>query len=104
MSDFESLSHSRWNCKYHVVSVPKGGRKKELFGKMRKFLGRVFHELASEKSSKILEGHLLKDHVHMMVKIPPKYAVSSVIGYIKGKSAIAVARHFSGRKRNFNGE
>ena len=103
MSDFESLSHSRWNCKYHVVFVPKG-RKKELFGKIRKFLGSVFHELASEKSCKILEGHMLKDHVHMMINIPPKYAVSSVIGYIKGKSAIAVARHFSGRKRNFNGE
>ncbi len=103
MSDFESLSHSRWNCKYHVVFVPKG-RKQELFGKIRKFLGSVFHELASEKSCKILEGHMLKDHVHMMVKIPPKHAVSSVIGYIKGKSAIAVARHFSGRKRNFNGE
>ena len=103
MSEFESLSHSRWNCKYHVVFVPKG-RKKELFGKIRKFLGPVFHELASEKSCKILEGHMLKDHVHMMIKIPPKYAVSSVIGYIKGKSAIAIARHFSGRKRNFNGE
>ena len=102
MSDFESLSHSRWNCKYHVVFVK--GRKKELFGKLRKFLGSVFHELASEKSCKILEGHMLKDHVHMMVKIPPKYAVSSVSGYIKGKSAIAVKCHFSGRKRNFNGE
>jgi len=103
MSEFESISHSRWNCKYQFVFVPKG-RKKELFGKIRKFLGLVFHELASEKSCKILEGDMLKDHVHMMVKIPPKYAVSSVLGYIKGKSAIAVSRHFSGRKRNFNGE
>ena len=82
MSEFESLSHSRWNCKYHVVFVPKG-RKKELFGKIRRFLGTVFHELALEKRCKILEGHMLNDHVHMMIKIPPKHAVSSVIGYIK---------------------
>jgi putative transposase len=103
MSEFESLSHSRWNCKYHVVFVPKG-RKKELFGKIRRFLGSIFHEWALEKRCKILEGHMLNDHVHMMIKIPPKHAVSSVRGYMKGKSAIAVARHFSGRKRNFNGE
>ena len=103
MSDFESLSPSKWNCKYHVVFIPKC-RKKELYGKIRHFLGPVFHELAKEKNCKILEGHMVKDHVHMMIKIPPKYAVSSIIGYIKGKSAIAVARHFSGRKRNFNGE
>ena len=103
MSDFESLSHTKWNCKYHVVFIPKC-RKKELYGKIRQFLGPVFHELSNEKNCKILEGHMVKDHVHMMIKIPPKYAVSSIIGYIKGKSAIAVARHFNGRKRNFNGE
>ena len=103
MSDFESLSHTKWNCKYHVVFIPKC-RKKELYGKIRKFLGPVFHELAQEKGCKILEGHMVSDHVHMMVKIPPKFAVSSIIGYIKGKSAIAVVRQFVGRKRNFNGE
>ncbi len=95
MSEFESLSHSRWDCKYHLVFVPKG-RKKELFGKVRTFWGPVFHDLPADKGSKILEGHMLCDHVHMMIKIPPKYAVSSVIGYIKGKSAIAIARRFSG--------
>ena len=103
MSDFESLSHSRWDCKYHVVFIPKG-RKKELYGKIRKFLGPVFRELAGQKGCKIEEGHMVSDHVHMLIKIPPKYPVSSVVGYIKGKSAIAVARQFSGRKRNFNGE
>ena len=103
MSEFESLSHTKWNCNDHVVFIPKC-RKKELYGKIRQFLGPVFHELANEKNCKIIEGHMVKDHVHMMIKIPPKHAVFSIIGYIKGKSAIAVARYFSGRKRNFNGE
>ena len=100
---FESLSHSKWDCKYHIVFVPKG-RKKELYGKIREFLGGVFHEMAGQKGCKIDEGHMSVDHVHMLVRIPPKYSVAEVIGYIKGKSAIAVARHFGGRKRNFNGE
>lgn len=102
-SSYESLSHSRWDCKYHIVFIPKG-RKKELYGKIRKFLGLVFHELAGQRNSNILEGHMVQDHVHMLIKIPPKYSVAEVIGYIKGKSAIAVARQFSGRQRNFNGE
>jgi putative transposase len=100
---FESLSHSRWDCKYHLVFVPKF-RKKKLYGNIRKYLGPVFHELAQHKRCTILEGHMVQDHVHMLIKIPPKYAVSEIVGYIKGKSAIAVARQFSGRKRNFNGE
>lgn len=100
---YESLSHSRWDCKYHVVFIPKR-RKHKLYGKIRTFLGPVFHELAKQKRSEILEGHMVKDHVHMLIKIPPKYAVSEVIGYLKGKAAIAVARQFGGRKRNFNGE
>ena len=103
MSNFESLTHSRWACKYHVVFIPKR-RKKELYGKIRKFLGPLFHELAQQKGCQIVEGHRVSDHVHMLIKIPPKHAVSSIIGYIKGKSAIAVARQFSGRKRNFSGE
>ena len=103
MSDFESLSHSRWDCKYHLVFVPKG-RKKELYGKIRKFLGPVMHELAGQRGSTILKGNMVQDHVHMLIKIPPKYAVAEVVGYIKGKSAIAVARQFGGRKKNFNGE
>jgi putative transposase len=100
---FESLSHSRFDCKYHLVFVPKY-RKKKLNGEIRRYLGPVFHELAQQKGCKILEGHMVQDHVHMLISIPPKYAVSQIVGYIKGKSAIAVARQFSGRKQNFNGE
>jgi putative transposase len=100
---YASLSHSRWECKYHVVFIPKG-RKKTLYGKIRKFLGPVFHELARQRGSEILEGHMVQDHVHILMSIPPKYSVAEVIGYLKGKSAIAVARQFGGRKRNFNGE
>ncbi|WP_342270963.1 IS200/IS605 family transposase [Candidatus Tisiphia endosymbiont of Parasteatoda lunata] len=103
MTKYESLNHSKWDCKYHIVFIPKC-RKKELYGKVRKYLGNVFHELAFQRGSKIIEGHMVQDHVHMLIKIPPKYSVAEVIGYIKGKSAIAVARQFGGRKRNFNGE
>ena len=103
MSTYESLSHSQWDCKYHVVFVPKG-RKKALYGKGRKFWGPVLHELASQRRSEILEGHMVQDHVHMLIRIPPKYSVAEVVGYLKGKSAIAVARQFGGRKRNCNGE
>ena len=103
MNGFQSLSHSRWDCKYHVVFVPKG-RKKSLYGKIREFLKKAFHELARQKGCQIVEGHMSGDHVHMCISIPPKYAVSEVIGYLKGKSAIAVARQFTGRKKNFNGE
>ncbi len=102
-TSYESLSHSKWDCKYHVVFIPKC-RKKALYGKIRKFLGPVFHELALQRGSKILKGSMVQDHVHMLMTIPPKYSVAEVIGYIKGKSAIAVARQFSGRKQNFNGE
>jgi putative transposase len=79
-------------------------RKKVLYGKIRKFLGPVFHELAGQRRSKILEGHMVQDHVHMLISIPPKYSVAEVVGYMKGKSAIAVARQFGGKSRNFNGE
>jgi putative transposase len=103
MKDYQSLNHTRWDCKYHVVFIPKR-RKKVIYGSIRKHLGRVFHELARQKESAIVEGHLRADHIHMCVSIPPKYAVSSVIGYIKGKSAISIARNFMGRKRNFTGE
>ncbi len=100
---YESLSHSRWDCKYHLVFIPKY-RKKILYGKIRSYLGPVFHELARQKGCEILEGHMVQDHVHMLIKIPPKYSIAQVVGFIKGKSAIAVARQFSGVKRNFNGE
>jgi len=100
---YQSLSHSKWDCKYHLVFVPKG-RRKILYGKIRSYLGPLFHELASQKRCRIVEGHMIQDHVHMLIEIPPKYSVSEIVGYIKGKSAISVARQFSGRKRNFNGE
>ena len=103
MKDLKSLCHTRWDCKYHVVFIPKR-RKKVLFGRFRVNLGVVFHELASRRESEILEGHLHLDHVHTCISIPPKYAVAGVIGYIKGKSAIWIARNMMGRKRNFTGE
>ena len=98
-----SLSHSRWDCQYHVVFIPKY-RKKAIFGQIRVELGDVFRRLAEQKESRIEEGHLMSDHVHMLVAIPPKYAVSKVIGYIKGKSAIHIARTYAERKRNFSGQ
>ena len=100
---YQSLSHSKWDCKYHVVFVPKY-RRKAMFSEIRQYLGPVFHELARQKECRIVEGHLLPDHVHMCIEIPPKYAVSSIIGFLKGKSAIAIARQFKGKQRNFNGE
>ena len=103
MNDTESLSHSVWDCKYHIVWIPKC-RRKVLYGRIRKELGRVFHELARQRESKIHKGHLHGDHVHMYISIPPKYAVAQVIGFIKGKSAIHIARTFGGRARNFTGE
>lgn len=102
-TSFKSLSHSKWDCKFHIVFVPKN-RKKILYGKIKEFLRKTFHELAEQKGCKIIGGHLVQDHVHMLLEIPPKYAVSEVIGYLKGKSAIAVSRHFMKRQRNFNGE
>ena len=103
MRSVESLSHTRWECKYHIVFIPKY-RKKAMFGQIRKELGDVFRRLARQKESVIEEGHLMSDHVHMMLSIPPKYAVSQVIGFIKGKSAIHIARVYAGRKRNYVGQ
>jgi putative transposase len=103
MDNKQSLAHSRWECKYHVVWIPKYRRKK-LFGEVRKELGPVLRELAHHKQCEILEGILMVDHIHMLIAIPPKYAVAQVIGYLKGKSAIHIARTFGGRQRNFTGE
>lgn len=103
MNEFQSLSHSRWDCKYHVVFIPKGRRKK-LYVHVRRDLGEVFRRLASQKECRIEEGHMMSDHVHMMISIPPKYSAAEVIGYIKGKSAIHMARVYGGRKQNFVGQ
>jgi len=102
MNNYKSLTHSKWDCKYHIVWIPKY-RKKKLFGVLRKELGPVLRELAKHKESEVLEGHLLLDHVHMLISIPPKYSVAHVVGYMKGKSAMHVARHL-GRKKNFTGQ
>ena len=99
MKEYQSLSHARWDCKYHVVFIPKR-RKKRIFGVLRRHLGAIFHELAGHKESKVVEGHLMADHVHMCLSIPPKYAVANVVGYLKGKSAIQIARQFGGRLRS----
>ena len=103
MDSSESLSHSRWECKYHVVFIPKS-RRKTLYEKLRPHLGEVFRQLAEQKECRILEGHLMSDHVHILISIPPKYAVSQVIGFIKGKSAFHLARVYGERKRNFVGQ
>ena len=103
MDEYRSLSHSKWECKYHVVFIPKY-RRKALYGQLRRHLGEVFHRLARQKESQIEEGHLMVDHVHMLISIPPKYAVAQVVGYIKGKSAIHIARVYGERKRNFAGQ
>ena len=103
MDDYESLSHSKWECKYHVVFIPKC-RRKTLYVELRRHLGEVFRRLAEQKESRIEEGHLLADHVHMLISIPPKYAVSQVIGFIKGKSAIHLGRVYGEKKRNFVGQ
>ncbi|MFT3790164.1 MAG: IS200/IS605 family transposase [Rudaea sp.] len=103
MDGYESLSHTKWECKYHVVFIPKC-RRKSLYAELRKHLGEVFRQLARQRESRVEEGHLMSDHVHMLLAIPPKYAVSEVVGYIKGKSAIHLARTYAERKRNFQGQ
>jgi putative transposase len=98
-----SLSHSKWECMFHVTWIPKY-RKKKIYGKLRKHPGKILRALAKQKECEVLEGHLMADHVHMLISIPPKYAVAQVVGFIKGKSAIAAARNSGGRSRNFTGQ
>ena len=102
-TSYHSLAHSRWDCKYHVVFVPKR-RRRQLYGQIRRQLGAIFHALARQKECQIIEGHVMPDHVHMCLTIPPKYAVAQIIGFLKGKSASAIARQFGGKARNFTGE
>lgn len=103
MDEYQSLSHTQWECLYHVVFIPKC-RRRTLYVGLRKYLGEVFRQLAEQKESQVEEGHLMSDHVHMMLRIPPKYAVSQVVGFIKGKSAIHLARVYGERKRSFVGQ
>jgi putative transposase len=102
MSDSETLSHTKWECKYHVVFIPKY-RRKALYKELRRHLGEVFRSLAEQKECRIEEGHLMLDHVHVLLSVPPKYAVAQVVGFIKGKSAIHIARTFLGRRKNYTG-
>ena len=103
MDEFESQSHSKWECKYHVVFIPKS-RRKVLYGSLRKYLGEVFRNLTAQKECRIEEGHLLEDHAHMLISILPKYAVAQVVGFIKGKSAIHLARVYGEQKQNYTGQ
>jgi putative transposase len=103
MNTQNNLRHTKHECKYHVVFIPKY-RQKSLFKELRRYLGEVFHDLARQKESRIEEGHLLEDHVHMLVSIPPKHAVSAVIGFMKGKSAIHIARNYKGKRQNYTGQ
>ena len=103
MRNINSLNHSKWECMFHLTWIPKY-RKKKIYGHIRQYLGDILRDLARQKECKVLEGHLMPDHVHMLISIPPKYAVAQVVGFIKGKSAIAIARKFSGRKKNFTGQ
>ncbi len=103
MDEYESLSHSQWECKYHVIFIPKC-RRKTLYQGLRPHLGEVFRRLAEQRQSRVEEGHLMSDHVHILLSIPPKYAVSEVVGYMKGKSAIHLARVYGERRQNFVGQ
>jgi len=103
MREVRSTNHTKWECKYHIVFIPKY-RKKEIFGQIKQELGDAFHSLARQRECIIEEGHMMPDHVHMMISIPPKYSVAQVVGFIKGKSAIHIARRYMGRKRNFVGQ
>ena len=103
MQTYESLKHTTWECKYHVVFIPKC-RRKVLYQGLRQELGLVFRSLAEQWECKVEEGHLMPDHVHMLLSVPPKYSVSNVLGFIKGKSAIHIARVYAGRRRNFVGQ
>ena len=103
MSENKRTNHTEWDCKYQIIFIPKY-RKKILYGKLRERLGAVFKQLAHQKESEIEEGHLMPDHVHMMISIPPKYSVASVVGFIKGKSAIWIARNFGEVTRGFVGK
>ena len=103
MEETETLRHTKWDCKYHVVFIPKY-RRQALYKELRSHLGDVFRSLAQQKECRVEEGHLLPDHVPMLLSIPPKYAVAQIVGFIKGKSAIHIARTFMGRRRNYTGQ
>jgi len=103
MTTIKSLNHTKWECKYHIVWIPKY-RRKSIYKELRPYLGEIFKDLATRKECTIEEGHLMSDHVHFLISIPPKHSVSQVVGFIKGKSAISIARTYFGRRKNFTGQ
>jgi len=102
MREWQSLSHVRWYCRYHVVFVPKY-RKRAIFGSLRKAIGGILRQLCEQEGVELVEGHALPDHVHLCLSIPPKYSVANTVGFLKGKAAIRIHREFLGRERNFTG-
>ena len=103
MKDWQNLAHVRWECKYHVVIVPKY-RRKVLYGRIRRSVGQILRQLCRQKGVELLEGHAQPDHVHMVLSVPPKYSISMVLGYLKGKSAIQIHRRVLGVKQGFTGK
>ena len=97
------LNHTVWECKFHVVFIPKY-RKRVLYAELRRYLGEIFRDFAKQYECVIEEGHLCPDHVHMLISIPPKKSVSEVVGFLKGKSAICIARNYLGKRSNFGGQ
>ena len=102
MREWQSQSHVRWYCNYHLVFVPKF-RKRRIYGDLRRDIGKILRELCKQREVELLEGHALPDHVHLLVSIPPKYSVAHTVGYLKGKSAIRIHREYLGRRKNFTG-
>ncbi len=102
MREWESQSHVRWYCRYHIVFVPKY-RKRAIFGQLRRAMGKILRELCEQAGVELVEGHAMPDHVHLCVSIPPKYSVANTVGRLKGKSAILIHRRYLGKRRNFTG-
>lgn len=98
MHEWQSLSHVRWECKYHIVIIPKY-RKRMLYGKLKKHVGEVIKEVCRQRGIELVEGHLMPDHIHMCVSILPKHSVAFAIGFIKGKSAVRIHRQILGNKK-----
>lgn len=98
-----SLSHAVWECKYHVVWVPKN-RRKIIYGKLRQEVGTILRRLCEYKGIKIIEAKACVDHIHMCISVPPKYSISTIVGYLKGKSAMIVFEKYSRLKKNFKGQ
>lgn len=98
MHEWRSLSQVRWDCKYHVVFIPKY-RQKVLYGKLRRQVGRILRELSEQRGVEKLEGHAMPDNVHLCLSSPPKYSVSHTMGFLKGKSAVRIHRELLGKRR-----